>query len=153
MTDYRRNYFGDTYFFTVNINNRREPLLTENIDILRASFKEAINHYPFTIDAIVVLPDHLHCIWTLPFDDKNYSRRWRLIKSYFSKQMPVQKNISQSQLNKREKGVWQRRFWEHTIRDEEDYFNHINYIHNNPLKHGYCDDPRDWPYSSIHKTS
>lgn len=100
---------------------------------------------------MVVLPDHLHCIWTLPEGDCDYAKRWALIKIYFSKNIPKIEPVNASRLKKGERGVWQRRFWEHVIRDERDFLSHMEYIHINPIKHGYVLNAIDWPYSSIHK--
>ena len=105
--------------------------------------------HPFEVDAWVVLPDHMHCIWTLPPGDSDYSTRWRVIKSRFSRQMPPA-HLRPSHIARRERGIWQRRYWEHHIRDEADYIAHVAYCWNNPVKHGFVEDPRDWPYSSYH---
>ena len=149
--DYRRAYVnGGCYFFTVTLANRKSDLLTQHINFLRAAFKYVKQKHPFTINAMVVLPDHLHCILTLPRYDFDYAKRWALIKIYFSKQLPKTERINASRMRKRERGIWQRRFWEHVIRDEQDYLNHIEYIHTNPIKHGYVEHAFDWPYSSIH---
>jgi putative transposase len=142
---------GGCYFFTVALADRKSDLLVANINALRAAVKMAKANHPFTIDAMVVLPDHLHALWTLPQGDCNYSMRWMLIKRYFSMSLPKTENIKMTRAYKRERGIWQRRFWEHTIRDERDFYNHIEYIHNNPVKHGYVSNAKDWPYSSIHQ--
>jgi putative transposase len=152
---YRRSKTkGATYFFTLVTHNRRKILCqSENIDLLRKSFRYVMQKHPFKIDAIVILPDHLHCIWTLPEGDADFSTRWRLIKSYFSRQcdMKYQGEISASRQHKQEKAVWQRRFWEHQIRDERDFISHVDYIHYNPVRHGLVDAPKDWQYSSFHR--
>lgn len=120
MTNYRRNFVtGGTFFFTVNLAERRLRLLTENIDLLRRAFRHARARHPFSTEAIVVLPDHLHAIWTLPDDDGDFAVRWRLIKSTFSRSLPFGERVSASRVSKGERGVWQRRYWEHTIRDEK----------------------------------
>ena len=145
---------GGTYFFTVVTYNRRKILCEpENVDLLRNSFRYVMQQHPFKIDAIVILPDHLHSIWTLPEKDADFSTRWRLIKSYFSRKCHAQyqKNISISRQYKKEKAVWQRRFWEHQIRDEQDFINHVEYIHYNPVKHGLVGTPKDWEYSSFQR--
>jgi len=148
--EYRRFYQpGARYFFTVVTANRK-PLLIENIDRLRAAFKTCKERHPFEIEAMVVLPDHLHTIWRLPEDDADFSKRWMVIKRYFSSGLPRQA-ASLSKINKREKGVWQRRFWEHCIRNEDDWRRHMDYIHFNPVKHGYVESPADWQYSSFQK--
>ena len=152
MTEYRRFYHpGATWFFTVNLAERRgNRLLTERIDVLRAAFAHVKAHHPFTIDAIAVLPDHLHCILTLPDGDSDFSTRWGLIKSHFSRNIEKGERISKSRGKRGERGLWQRRFWEHLIRDEMDYQQHIDYIHWNPVKHGWAQCVKEWPYSSFH---
>ena len=151
MTNYRRNYVdGGTYFFTVNLADRKQKLLIEQVDILREAFRVVKKAHPFQIDAIVILPDHLHTIWTLPENDHDFSLRWRQIKSNFSRHLEKQESISKSRLQKQERGIWQRRFWEHTIRNEEDFIHHVDYIHYNPVKHGYVKQMEDWCYSSFH---
>ena len=109
-------------------------LLIKDIETLRSAFKTVKQKYPFHIDAIVILPDHLHRLCTMPNDEAHYSKR-----------------ISKSRQKKGESGIWQRRFWEHCIRDELDYRTHIDYIHMNPVKHGYVERVQDWQYSSFHK--
>jgi putative transposase len=123
----------------------------EYIDELRRAFRETRKHHPFTADAVVVLPDHLHAIWTLPEGDKDFATRWRLIKSTFSRSLPTGEPISASRAAKGERGIWQRRYWEHTIRDESDFARHVDYIHINPVKHGLVTRISDWPYSSFHR--
>ena len=148
--EYRRlRSSGGTYFFTVNLENRKQDLLVRHVDLLRKSFKTVKQAHPFKIEAAVILPDHLHCIWTLPDHDNDYSNRWRLIKTYFSRALPETESISRSRNKKGERGIWQRRFWEHQIRNEHDFLQHIQYIHNNPVKHGYCQKPSDWAHSSV----
>ncbi|WP_069471024.1 REP-associated tyrosine transposase [Candidatus Marithrix sp. Canyon 246] len=148
---YRRyRVAGGTYFFTVNLADRSSSLLVEHIDLLRDAVREVKCRHPFTIDAIVILPDHIHAIWTLSVNDVDYSKRWMLIKSMFSRHIPKTELINDSRMKKRERGIWQRRFWEHTIRDEFDWQQHVDYIHNNPVKHGWVKQAIDWPYSSIH---
>jgi putative transposase len=127
-------------------------------DVARSLLREAINHirkkYPFTINAIVLLPDHLHCIWTLPDGDHDFGLRWRLIKTYVTKHgqtLGVGSEINVSRQRRGEGNLWQRRFWEHVIRDEEDYARHCDYIHYNPVRHKLCTSPGDWPYSSFHR--
>ena len=154
MSEYRRVWLdGSTVFFTVNCATRGAGgLLTRNIDLLRAAFRKVKKDRPFYINAIVVLPDHLHCIWTLPENDSNYSIRWRLIKGNFSRMLPAANEpLSPSRVKRGERAVWQRRYWEHHLRDERDYRNHIDYIHYNPVKHGYCKSPKDWKYSSFNR--
>jgi putative transposase len=122
MTNYRRNFVpGGSYFFTVNLADRRLRLLTEHIDALRAAFRYTRARHPFTVEATVVLPDHLHAIWTMPEGDADFALRWRLIKSAFSRALPVRHQVSTSRSSKGERGIWQRRYWEHTLRDENDF--------------------------------
>ena len=152
MTGYRRNFVaGGCFFFTVNLADRRRRLLTENIDALRAALRETQRHHPFSIDAIVMLPDHLHTVWTLPEGDADFSTRWRLIKTSFSRSLPTMEPVSGSRAAKGERGIWQRRYWEHTIRDEKDFERHIDYVHINPVKHGLVTRVSDWPYSSFRR--
>jgi len=151
MTNYRRNFIaGGSFFFTVNLADRHSRLLTDHIEHLREAFRYARGRHPFDIAAIVVLPEHLHAIWTLPPGDMDYATRWRLIKTTFSRGLPKGERISQSRHDKGERGVWQRRYWEHTIRDELDFSRHVDYIHFNPVKHGCVRAVGEWPYSSFH---
>jgi len=152
---YRRaEIAGGTYFFTV-VTYKRQPFLThpENIELLRVVFRKVKNQLPFEINAIVILPDHIHCLWTLPPEDFDYSTRWKMIKAHFSRncQIKTQEIVSQSRQKKGEKAVWQRRFWEHYIRDENDFERHFDYIHFNPVKHGLVNAVKDWEYSSFHR--
>ncbi|WP_457978533.1 transposase [Ectopseudomonas composti] len=152
MPNYRRERIsGATYFFTVTLADRRSCLLVDEIALLRQVYVEASKHMPFKTVAICVLPDHLHAVWELPEDDPDYSQRWSLIKSQFSRALPAMASASTSKLRKREKGIWQRRFWEHRIRDENDLARHVDYIHFNPVKHGLVSQVGDWPYSSFHR--
>jgi putative transposase len=149
---YRRaNVAGATYFFTVNLAERRTGLLVEHIDALREALRRVKRTHPFGIDALVVLPDHLHALWTLPQDDADFATRWMLIKGGFSRQIPASEYRSPSRVAKGERGIWQRRYWEHLIRDERDFARHVDYIHFNPVKHGLVTCAVDWPYSSIHR--
>jgi putative transposase len=146
MTNYRRNFIsGGSYFFTVNLVDRRSRVLTENIGWLRSASRYARSRHPFTIDSIVVLPDHLHTLWSLPEGDGDFALRWRLLKSTFSRKLPPGEPISESRAAKGERGIWQRRFWEHALRDERDLEHHVNYIHFNPIKHGHVSHVKDWP--------
>ncbi len=152
MTDYRRyRQHGSTYFFTVNLYDRQLDLLTRHIALLRAAFRKVRAARPFQIDAMVVLPDHLHCLWTLPAGDADYSTRWRLIKRHFSTNLVGFEADTTSRKQKRERTIWQRRFFEHLIRDERDLHVHMDYIHFNPVKHGYVSSPEDWSHSSVHR--
>ena len=149
--EYRRYYQpGGAYFFTV-VTENRQSLLVEHIERLRAAFRHGMKRYPFIIEGIVVLPDHLHTLWRLPDKDHNFSIRWMVIKRKFSAGFKTDiANLSKQ--SKREKGIWQRRFWEHCIRDREDWRRHLDYIHYNPVKHGYCLTPAEWLYSSFHRS-
>lgn len=151
-----RNYIrarigGGTYFFTLVVADRRNALLTEHIDPLREAFRHVRRAHPFTLDAAVVLPDHLHCLWTLPPEDSDYAMRLRLIKARFSRAVPPGEAVSPSRQRRGERGIWQRRYWEHAIRDERDFERHVEYIHYNPVKHGHAAAPIDWPFSSFRK--
>jgi putative transposase len=142
---------GGTFFFTVALLERRRRLLTENIDKLREVFDAARRRRPFIIEAIVILPEHLHCIWTLPEGDADFSTRWHDIKARFASQISRGERLSERRVKQGERGIWQRRFWEHVIRDERDYERHVDYIHYNPVKHGLVARVADWPYSSFHR--
>jgi putative transposase len=152
MPDYRRNRVpGGTYFFTVNLLDRRSDLLVKQIDILRDAVRRARIRAPFHIDAWVVLPDHMHCLWTLPPGDANFPARWRAIKIAFVKSLPAGESRSAVMTSRGERGIWQRRYWEHTIRDDRDFAAHMDYTHFNPVKHGLVAHPADWPYSSFRR--
>jgi len=152
MPQYVRAYVpGGAYFFTVALLERRGRLLTENIEALREALRSVRDRRPFRIDAIVILPDHLHCIWTLPPNDADFSTRWRLIKSSFARAVAPGERLSIRRQMKHERGVWQRRFWEHAIRDQGDYDAHLDYIHFNPVKHGWVPRVAEWPHSSFHR--
>ena len=153
MPDYRRyRISGGTYFFTVNLLERYpNDLLIRHIDVLRQAVKETRKRWPFHIDSWVVLPDHLHCIWTLPEGDDDNSNRWRVIKQTFSKALPMIERRSVVRVARGERGIWQRRFWEHMIVDDADYAAHVDYYHINPLKHGLVKQVADWPYSTFHR--
>lgn len=137
MPDYRRNRVpGGTYFFTANLYDRRSRLFIEAIDLLREAVRSTRRARPFDIDAWVVLPEHMHCIWTLPEGDADFPGRWRAIKTAFSKSLPAVEPRTGVMVHRHERGIWQRRYWEHTIRDDADYAAHMDYIHFNPVKHG-----------------
>ena len=151
MVHYRRNRVpGGTYFFTATLADRCSRILIEHIDDLRAAFRVVRRERPFQIEAIVVLPDHLHTIWTLPENDVDYPTRWRAIKSQFIRRIRTQ-GVSLQANSKGGYALWQRRYWEHTIRDDDDLRKHIDYIHYNPVKHGLVSRVSDWPYSSFHR--
>ena len=150
----RSNTPGATYFFTVSLYDRSARDLVDHIDILRASLQATKAVRPFRIDAMVVLPEHLHALWTLPGGDADYGLRWRLIKRGFTRALAVRRELEGGALPRRgadERVLWQRRFWEHQIRGEEDFARHVDYIHFNPVKHGWVTMARDWPHSSFHR--
>ncbi len=192
MSRYRRMYVpGGTYFFTVNLAQRGGDLLVRHVDVLREAVRVTRLERPFRIEAWVVMPDHLHAVWTLPEGDADFSVRWGAIKSRFSRgcrvglaptrlNMPAGAPVegfgrvgasswaltkadvlervgasptlrSPSKVRKKESGIWQRRFWEHCIRDEADFAAHVEYCHWNPVKHGYVERPEDWAWSSMHR--
>jgi len=128
--------------------NMRE--FTDNIDTLRQIFRNVKINHPFKIEAIVILPEHLHTIWTLPLDDADYKTRWALIKAGFSRTIQSGERQSASRIKRGERGIWQRRYWEHLIRDNHDFEQHVDYIHWNPVKHGWVNQVKDWSYSSFH---
>ena len=142
---------GGSSFFTVNLRDRGSDLLVTHIDLLRAAIRRVRHLMPFKIDAWVVLPDHTHAVWTLPPDDANFSHRWQAIKMAFSKGIDPPETLSISRQIRGERGLWQRRFWEHTIRDDQDYAAHLDYVHFNPVKHGLVPTPASWPYSTFHR--
>jgi len=142
---------GGTFFFTVALADRSRDLLVANIDLLRAATRRVRLRHSFEIVAMVVLPDHLHAVWRLPEGDGDYAKRWSLIKAGFSRALPNEEQISASRLSKRERAVWQRRYWEHQIRGDQDLQTHVDYIHHNPVKHGYVAKAVDWPYKSLHR--
>ncbi len=151
MVLYRRNRVaGGTYFFTVNLNNRKSTLLVDHIDDLRESVRFVLREKPFQIDAWVVLPEHIHAIWTLPDDDNNYSIRWGRIKGRFSHQL-AKAGLIAHQKDRKGYDVWLPRFWEHTICDEVDFAHHVDYIHYNPVKHGWVRRVQEWPYSTFRR--
>jgi putative transposase len=151
MRQYIRSQLpGATCFFTVALQDRRRAWLTDYVDALRESVVRARAQRPFRIDAMVVLPDHLHAVWTLPEGDADYPLRWRLIKRMFTHRMLLA-GADVGRRGTRERVLWQRRYWEHQIRDEEDFARHVEYIHFNPVKHGLVQRVADWPHSSFHR--
>jgi putative transposase len=157
MSNYRRaRATGGTYFFTVVAGEQRKILTAlESREALRNAINVVKRQYPFTVEAWVLLPEHLHCIWTLPEGDRDYSKRWGLIKAGFSKQtrnaLHHNARLTASKQKHRETSVWQRRFLEHSISDEEDFRRHMDYVHYNPVKHGLVNHVKDWPYSTFHR--
>jgi putative transposase len=141
---------GASVFFTVALADRSGRLLVEHVDSLRSAVRQTRHERPFRIEARVVLPDHLHAVWTLPEGDADYSLRWRLIKARFSRELPTGR-LRASHEARQERGLWQRRFWEHHIRNEADLAAHIRYCWWNPVKHGFVERPKDWAYSSVHR--
>lgn len=150
MTNYRRRYVpGGTYFFTVRLQDPRSDLLIRRIDVLRDATKLCKKRWPFDIVGAVILPGKLHMIWTLPNGDAGFSKRWRLIKSTFSRHVPAPDYIAPNHQRRGEKGIWQRRFWEHVIRDDEDFALHMHLILAAPVHAGLVKRPTEWPHSSL----
>ncbi len=152
MPDYRRAWsLGGTWFFTVTLLERHNnPLLTQYIDVLRQAVARTRADHPFVIHAWVVLPDHLHCVIELPEGDTDFSLRWRLIKARFSHAIPNTQWRNAARQRRGERAIWQRRFWEHLIRDQADFNAHMDYVHINPVKHGLVSSVIEWPYSTFH---
>jgi putative transposase len=145
---YRRAWQpGGTYFFTINLAERHRTLLVDHVEHLRNTVRKVKQAHPFDILAWVVLPDHLHAVWTLPQNDADCATRWMLIKAGFSRSVPPGEWIPASRHRKGERGLWQRRFWEHLIADEDDLWRHVDYVHINPVKHGYVMRAEQWPYT------
>ena len=153
LMEYRRAWYkGGTYFFTVNCLQRKDnQCLVGNISLLREVIAKVKQTHPFKIHGWVVLPEHMHCVIELPEDDANFAIRWMLIKMLFSRGLPKIETISEVHKQRRERGVWQRRYWEHLIRDDRDYQAHMDYVHINPVKHGLVKQVKDWPYSTFHR--
>jgi putative transposase len=152
MTNYRRLHIPSaTYFFTVCLQDRQSTALIDHIDQLRYAYAVTLRELPAVCSAMVVLPDHLHAIWTEPEGQVNFSERWRRIKARFSHSVETAQHPNASQISKRERGLWQRRFWEHAIRGEADLDAAMEYCRLNPVKHGLVFSPEDWPYSSFHR--
>ena len=152
---YRRAFIpGGAFFFTV-VTEQRRPIFAspDAVEVLRTAFRTVRAKRPFEIDAMVVLPDHLHCIWTLPPGDADFATRWRLIKTWFTKHCDPALRPDQNpiQSEKRERAIWQHRYWEHILRDEADFSRHVDYIHFNPVKHGLVSSAMEWPYSSFRR--
>jgi putative transposase len=151
MVRYRRNLIpGGTFFFTLTLDDRRPSALVDHVAMLRAAFRVTRAERPFAVDAIVILPDHLHAIMTLQDGDSDFSGRWRRVKSLFTRSV-VAAGVPISRNHRGEFSLWQKRFWEHTIRNEQDFERCIDYIHFNPVKHGHVSSPSDWPFSSLHR--
>jgi putative transposase len=149
-----RQHPGGTYFFTVTLLDRRARWLVDHVSLLRDCLAATKAQHPFRIDAMVVLPDHLHAIWTLPVEDADFSLRWMLVKRRFTRELLCRRLLDGASLVPRrgsERSLWNRRFWEHQIRDDDDFARHVEYIHFNPVKHGLVVRAGDWPYSSFHR--
>ncbi len=152
MPNYRRlRVPGATYFFTVNLAERGETVLTDHIDLLREAYRITAAEHPIRCEAMVVLPDHIHAVWTLPPGDAEFSRRWQKIKGRFAHATGLRGNPSPSMVKKREAGLWQRRFWEHMIRDKDEERRAITFCHADPLRHGLVAAAEDWPFSTLHR--
>ena len=151
MVGYRRNFVpGGTYFFTATLKDRSSSYLIDHVDLLHESIQTVKNKSHFDELAQVILPDHLHTIWMLPDNDANYPGRWKAIKSLFTRLL-IKSGVSLKRNARGEYPLWQKRYWEHTIKDEQDLKSHIDYIHYNPVKHNYVDNVFDWKYSSLHR--
>lgn len=151
MTQYRRPHVpGATIFFSVNLQNPGSDLLIREINLLRFSVARTLRWHPVEVQAWTVLPDHMHCIWTLPAGDSDYATRWRQIKTYFSRALPPS-SVRQSMAQRQERGIWQRRFWEHHIRNPQELRELRDYCWRDPVKHGLVKRPEDWAYSSFTK--
>jgi putative transposase len=153
MSTYRRAWMpGGTYFFTVNLLRRRgNDLLVRHVEMLREAVRLTRSNHPFTIHGWVVLPNHLHCILELPAGDSDFAMRWQVIKRRFSLALPRTEYRSDTRLHRRERGIWQRRYWEHLLRDDDDYRRHMDYLHYNPVKHGLVKRVVEWPYSTFYR--
>jgi putative transposase len=151
MVQYRRNLLaGGTFFFTATLADRCSSALVENVELLRRAFRTARRERPFAVDAVVVLPDHLHIVMYLPVDDADFPGRWKRVKSLFTR-YAVARGIVREPNKRGEYSLWQRRYWEHTVRDEGDFARHVDYIHYNPVKHGLVPRAGDWAYSSFRR--
>ncbi|HKJ09575.1 MAG TPA: transposase [Gammaproteobacteria bacterium] len=151
MQSTRAAVSGGTYFFTVHLAERGHTHLVDHVTELREVIRKVQRRRPFHIDAMVVLPDHLHAVWTMPPRDADHATRWMLIKAGFSRTVSAGGRTRRSQSSGRETSLWRRRYREHPIRDPHDYGHHVAYIHHNPVKHGYVPSAVDWPYSSFHR--
>jgi putative transposase len=152
MPDYRRfRVPGGTYFFTINLLERKSDLLVRHIDALREAVRRTQRERPFAIDAWVVLPDHMDCVIALPEGDDDFSNRIKAIKIGFSRAIPATERRSGTRIARGEPAIWQRRFWEHAIRSDSDYARHMDYVHFNPVKHGHVTFARDWPFSTFRR--
>jgi putative transposase len=152
MSRYRRAKIeGGVFFFTVTLADRTSDLLVRRIDKLRRIYRTVQTRYPFETVAVCILPDHLHAIWAMPAGDTDYASRWSVLKAGFTRGLSEQASPAPSKAAKRERGLWQRRYWEHAIRDDADLERHVDYIHFNPVKHGLVPQVCEWPYSTFHR--
>ncbi|MDP3195096.1 transposase [Tabrizicola sp.] len=152
MSNYRRlRVPGATYFFTVNLAERGGAALVDHIDLLREAYRVTTTEQPIRCEAMVILPDHIHAVWTLPPGDADFSRRWQKIKGRFTHASGLRGTQSRSIAGKREAGLWQRRFWEHMLRDAEEERRAIAYCLTDPVRHGLVTRPEEWPFSTIHR--
>jgi putative transposase len=147
----RAHVEGGVFFFTVTLADRSSDALVRHVDRLRRIYSSVQRRYPFETVAICILPDHLHAIWSLPEGDTDFPLRWSLIKAGFSRGLAGNRPRSASKISRRERGIWQRRYWEHAIRNDTDLERHVDYIHFNPVKHGHVSQVCDWPHSSFHR--
>ncbi len=152
---YRRAFIPRGSFFFTLVTERRRPIFAraDVVAVLRESILRVRRSRPFELDAIVVLPDHMHCIWTLPPGDADFATRWRLIKTWFTKHCDpaLRPQPDKSRVGRREQALWQHRYWEHALRDGQDFERHVDYIHYNPVKHGYASSPMEWQHSSFRR--
>jgi putative transposase len=151
MSDFMRDTAGTTYFFTIRLASGGGDLLVRHIDLLRHSMRATLQRAPFRIDAIAVLPDCIHTLWTLPPGDHGYRGRVAMLKSGFSRGCPMPLHRTPTQIRRAEKGIWQRRYWEHRVRDMADFERHRDLIYLSPVHAGLCQRPQDWPHSSLHR--
>lgn len=152
MSEYiRRRSPGGTFFFTIRLADRAGDLLVREIAALRHAMRVTLDHHPFHIDAIAVLPSVIHTIWTLPEGDSDYPTRVGMLKSKFSRNQPMPAHRTMTQIKRGEKGIWQRRYWEHQIRDADDFARHRDLIYQSPVHAGHCATPQDWPHTSLHR--
>lgn len=147
----RRRTPGATYFFTLRLADRNDDQLVRRIDLLRQSMRATLARAPFRIDAITVLPNCIHTLWTLPPEDDAYPSRIAMLKSRFSRGCPMPLHRTPTQIRRAEKGIWQRRYWEHVIRDAADFERHRDLIYLSPVHAGLCPRPQDWPHTSLHR--
>jgi putative transposase len=147
---------GSAWFFTLALEDRGARHLVDHVAELRACLRTVKERHPFEIEAMVVLPEHLHAVWRLPLDDVDYASRWMLLKQSFTRRLGeigvLPEEATRPRGRRGERSVWQRRFWEHRIADEADLARHVDYVHFNPVKHGWVLRARDWPYSSLHRS-